>query len=58
MSEVKESKKIKIEEKIELKEIEMQSNPCKNGQNRSCRYDCCIDCLVGGNQTPYQSAKY
>ena len=29
MSELKESKKIKIEEKIELKEIEMQANPIK-----------------------------
>ena len=43
MSEVKETKKIKIQEKIELKEIEMQGDPCRS-KTKSCRYDCCSDC--------------
>ena len=47
MSELKESKKIKIEEKIELKEIEMQADPCKNNNGQNCRYDCCRDCSDG-----------
>ena len=47
ISELKESKKIKIEEKIELKEIEMQADPCKNNNGQNCRYDCCRDCYDG-----------
>ncbi len=38
-------RKIKIQEKIELKEIEMQGDPCRNNQGLPCRYDCCRDCL-------------
>ena len=44
MSEAKEIKKIKIQEKIELKEIEMQGNACKNNGGKPCKYDCCSDC--------------
>ncbi len=36
--------KIKIQEKIELKEIEMQGNACKNNGGKPCKYDCCSDC--------------
>ena len=46
-------RKIKIQEKIELKEIEMQGDPCRNNQGLPCRYDCCRDCY--NNTTPYKS---
>lgn len=47
MYEVKKGKKIKIEEKIELKEIEIRADPCKNNTEMPCRYDCCRDCYNG-----------
>ena len=52
MSELKESKKIKIEEKIELKEIEMQADPCKGNNNVPCIYECCKDCYNGTSSYP------
>ena len=55
MSELKESKKIKIEEKIELKEIEMQGDPCKNNAGSNCKYNCCSDCH--NHTTSFQSPK-
>ncbi|WP_300276209.1 hypothetical protein [Peptacetobacter sp.] len=48
--------KIKIEEKIELKEIEMQGDPCKNNTGKDCKYDCCKDCH--NHTTSWQSPKY
>ena len=37
-------RKIKIQEKIELKDIEMQGDPCKGNNQKPCRHDCCRDC--------------
>ena len=48
--------KIKIQEKIELKEIEMQGDHCKNNAGLNCKYDCCSDCHNG--TTSWQSPKY
>ncbi|WP_300531702.1 hypothetical protein [Peptacetobacter sp.] len=47
--------KIKIQEKIELKEIEMQGDPCRS-KTKACRYDCCADCH--NHTTSWQSPKY
>ena len=46
-------RKIKIQEKIDLKNVEMQADPCRNNQGFQCRYDCCRDCY--NNTTPYKS---
>ncbi|WP_300282621.1 hypothetical protein [Peptacetobacter sp.] len=48
--------KIKIEEKIELKDVEMQADPCKNSGNIPCKHDCCQDCYNGTSS--WQSNKY
>ena len=48
--------KIKIEEKIELKEIEMQADPCKNNGGSNCKYDCCSDCH--NHTTSWNSPQY
>ena len=58
MSEAKEIKKIKIQEKIELKEIEVQGDQCKNNAGVSCKYGCCEDCKTNGKPSSYQSSKY
>ena len=55
MSEVK-RKKIKIEEKIELKEIEMQADPCKGNNDKPCKHNCCQDCY--NNTTSYPTNMY
>ena len=55
MSEVK-RKKIIIEEKIELKEIEMQADPCKGSNNIICKHNCCKDCYNG--TSPYPTKMY
>ena len=46
-------RKIKIQEKIELKDIEIQADPCKNNLNKPCRHNCCNDCH--GNTNSWQS---
>ena len=56
MSELKESKKIKIEEKIDLKEIEMQADPCKGNNNVPCKHNCCKDCY--DNQSSFGTDMY
>lgn len=56
MSEVKETKKIKIQEKIELKEIEIQADSCKNNGGSNCKYDCCSDCH--NHTTSWNSPQY
>lgn len=46
-----------IKEKVELKDLEVQSNPCQNlSGNKPCKYDCCDDCYGGGSS--YGSTKY
>jgi hypothetical protein len=48
----------KIEEKVELKDLEVQSDPCKYFWNKSHvagLYDCLEDCL---HKTPKQSVCY
>lgn len=56
MLEVKKYKKIKIQEKVKLKEIELQSDPCKNTTQKPCRYDCCNDCY--NHTTSWSSTNY
>ena len=36
--------KIEIKEKIEIKDVEMQGDPCKNSGNIPCKHNCCQDC--------------
>ena len=48
--------KIKIQEKIELKDIEMQGDPCKSIGKVPCKHNCCEDCY--NNQSSWQSNKY
>ncbi|RHQ99210.1 hypothetical protein [Peptoclostridium sp. AF21-18] len=36
--------KIEIKEKIEIKDVEMQADPCKGNNHKPCKYDCCQDC--------------
>ena len=38
------SEKVEINEKRELKDIEMQADPCKGNGHKPCRYNCCNDC--------------
>ena len=49
-------RKIKIQEKIELKEIEMQADPCKGSNNIICKHNCCKDCYNG--TSPYPTKMY
>jgi len=44
-----------IKEKVELKDLEVQANPCK-GNGGNCKYDCCSDCHNGTSS--WQSPKY
>ncbi|MEG1132117.1 MAG: hypothetical protein RSD77_07355 [Romboutsia sp.] len=44
-----------IKEKVELKDLEVQANPCQGVSDQSCEYDCCEDCKGG---TSWQSSKY
>ena len=37
-------RKIKIQEKIELKDVEMQADPCKGNNQNPCKHNCCQDC--------------
>ena len=37
-------KKIEIKEKIELKDVEMQADPCKGDNQNPCKHNCCQDC--------------
>ncbi|MCR2043152.1 hypothetical protein [Anaerosalibacter massiliensis] len=51
----------KIEEKIELLDVEAQADPCKYKYERdkvTGTYDCLHDCTKGGKRTPYQSIAY
>ena len=48
--------KIKIQEKIELKDIEIQGDPCKSIGKVPCKHNCCEDCY--NNQSSWQSNKY
>lgn len=36
-----------IKEKVELKDLEVQANPCAGHRPYTCRYDCCKDCNNG-----------
>ncbi|MFU2417700.1 hypothetical protein [Peptacetobacter sp. AB800] len=49
-------KKIEIKEKIELKDVEMQGDPCKSIGKVPCKHNCCEDCY--NNQSSWQSNKY
>ncbi len=46
------SEKIEIKEKIELKDIEMQADPCKGNNVNPCKHDCCLDCYNGTTSYP------
>lgn len=48
--------KIEIKEKIEIKDVEMQGDPCKNNVGQTCKHNCCNDCHNG--TTSWQSDKY
>ena len=48
--------KIEIKEKIEIKDVEMQGDPCKNSGNIPCKHDCCKDCY--NHQSSWQSNLY
>ena len=39
-------RKIKIQEKIELKDVEMQADPCKGNNHKPCKHDCCVIIIV------------
>lgn len=45
----------RIKEKVELKDLEVQANPCK-GSSKPCKYDCCSDCHSGTSS--WQSPQY
>ncbi|WP_174919188.1 hypothetical protein [Peptacetobacter hominis] len=48
-----ENKKIVIEEKIELKDVTLQGDPCKvTNPNAPCKYNCCSDCYDGKSSYP------
>ncbi len=49
-------KKIVIEEKIEIKEIELQADPCRGNNDKPCKYDCCEDCYE--QDTSYKTMWY
>lgn len=49
-------RKIKIQEKIELKDIEMQADPCKGNNNVPCKHNCCQDCY--DNQSSFGTDMY
>ena len=52
-----ENKRIVIEEKVELKDVTLQGDPCKvPNPNLPCRYDCCEDCYNA--TTSYSSIWY
>ncbi|CEP43603.1 hypothetical protein [Paraclostridium sordellii] len=37
-----------IKEKVELKDLEVQADPCANMPGtKPCKYDCCHDCYNG-----------
>lgn len=43
-----ENKKIVIEEKIELKDVTLQGDPCRvPNPQYPCKHDCCSDCYDG-----------
>ncbi|CEN21876.1 hypothetical protein [Paraclostridium sordellii] len=44
-----------IKEKVELKDLEIQGDKCKNMPAGDCRYDCCADCY--NHTTAYMSVK-
>lgn len=44
-----------IKEKVELKDLEVQGNKCKDMAGDECRYDCCHDCH--NHTTSYMSPK-
>ena len=47
--------KIEIKEKIELKDVEMQGDPCRSN-TKACKYNCCSDCHNGTSS--WQSPNY
>ncbi len=49
-------KKIEIKEKIELKDVEMQGDPCKSIGKVPCKHNCCEDCY--NHQSSWQSNLY
>lgn len=44
-----------IKEKVELKDLEVQANPCKGNAPYPCKYDCCKDC---GKSSSWMTRRY
>ena len=52
-----ENKRIVIEEKVELKDVTLQGDPCKvPNPSVPCKHNCCRDCYDG--QSAWQSDMY
>ncbi|CEP41209.1 hypothetical protein QJR30_18140 (plasmid) [Paraclostridium sordellii] len=48
-----------IADKIEIEEVEVQSDPCKIKNDYSDQYDCLVDCAgPNGGRSPYMSKQY
>lgn len=52
-----ENKKIVIKDKIEVKDVTLQSDRCRVVKpDAPCKYDCCVDCYDG--KSAYKSIWY